>query len=211
MKMKLNCWIGLMLGGVALLGMAQGLRNRFIDTFDTVADMVANGAKGFPVVHVLGYYSPGDGGGGTFLLTNTVTGTNAGTRIYSARLGQSWERITKDTITVKDFGAKGDGTADDSTAIQAAATYAGTLATSAYPYKKRPRLFFPNGDFKTLSTVTVPTFVDVVMDGSMSYYGATNTPALVVGAAGQFNSRGEYKFRVNRIPNYATWADEDLD
>lgn len=120
MKKKLNFWIGLMLGVVALLGVAQGLRNRFIDTFDTVADLVANGGKAFPVVHVLGYYSPGDGGGGTFLLTNAVSGTNFGSRIYSSRLGQSWERvIVNNTFTLRQFGGDPNGVLDSRDNLQA--------------------------------------------------------------------------------------------
>jgi hypothetical protein len=128
--------------------------------------------------------------------------------------GNAWDRVPAlmdGTINVKRFGAKGDGVADDTTAIQAAATYAGTLASGAYPYKKRPTLYFPDGEYKTTATITIPGFVNVKMAGSLSYYGAANTGALVVGAAGAFNARGEYSFRVNRLSNYALWTDEDLD
>ncbi len=74
--------------------------------------------------------------------TYTSTGTGAVSRLVSSKLG--------DSVSVKDFGAVGDGVADDTAAIQAALTYSGT---------NNKTLYFPDG------TYAVNTF-GVTMDGA---------------------------------------------
>jgi len=54
----------------------------------------------------------------------------------------------RDTISVKDFGAKGDGITDDTAAIQAAIDYVQTLAN-------RPTIYFPVGKYITTSTLII--------------------------------------------------------
>jgi hypothetical protein len=53
----------------------------------------------------------------------------------------------RDVVSVKDFGAVGDGVADDTAAIQAAITHASAA---------RIRLFVPNGKYKITATLTTP-------------------------------------------------------
>lgn len=51
-----------------------------------------------------------------------------------------------DYVSVKDFGAVGDGVTDDTAAIQAAVAYIGNLATLGM-FKRKSTLFFPCGDY----------------------------------------------------------------
>jgi hypothetical protein len=124
---KRNRIVGALVGVVVLLCIAQGIRNRFLDSYDTVQDMVQKAGTSLPfsTVVVLGYKSPGDGGGGTFILTNTATATNYGTRIYSGVTGKSWQRVVPPgPYSVAWFGAMGD-TTDEILRIQATADAAG--------------------------------------------------------------------------------------
>ena len=69
-------------------------------------------------------------------VTHTATGTGAVQRTQS--------EINKDTISVKDFGAVGDGVTDDTVAIQAAIDYAKTLDGGG-------EVYLPAGDYSVSS------------------------------------------------------------
>ena len=73
------------------------------------------------------------------LVTYTPSGSGAVARSAASKFGE--------TVSVKDFGAVGDGVADDTAAIQAAITYAST---------QRIRLYVPNGKYKITATLTTP-------------------------------------------------------
>lgn len=96
-----------------------------ITQIDTIADLTAltkatltNGDE----FYVSGYYAQGDQGGGTFYWDSSSTDTENGGTIIESDEGSTgrWLRIVDDTLTVKMFGAKGDGVTDDTTTIQAA-------------------------------------------------------------------------------------------
>lgn len=79
---------------------------------------LANGAS----VSLLGYYQPGDGGGGTYVLTNSIVGTNAyGGRILASGGTRSWDLLGPPNA--EQFGAKGDGTGNDADALNAAIAF----------------------------------------------------------------------------------------
>lgn len=68
--------------------------------------------------HLLGYYAPGDGGGGEFYWDGTSTAAdNGGTIIKVAGHTGSWLRIFSGAVSPKWFGAKGDGTSNDTTPL----------------------------------------------------------------------------------------------
>ncbi len=81
-------------------------------------------------VDVLGYYTPGDGGGGIYVLTNTVSGTNAyGGRVVALGGTRSWD-LQSDTSDINplQFGAIGDGVTDSHAGLQAAVEYAKSVS-----------------------------------------------------------------------------------
>lgn len=108
--------------------------------------------------YVLGYSTTADGGEGIFVVGPTAT-ANGGT-IINDTSGRSWYRDTGAGIwSVKWFGATGDGTTDDTAAIQSSenAASTGTLGQS---------LFFPPGIYQINST-------GIQKKGSVSWQGAS--------------------------------------
>jgi len=70
---------------------------------------------------------------------------SAGQRLYLCESADTWVLQTQSVYNVKAFGAVGDGTTDDTAAINAAETAAPTGAC----------VYFPSGTYKITSTVTV--------------------------------------------------------
>jgi hypothetical protein len=83
----------------------------------------------------------------------TQSGTGATQRTVESKL--------KDTVSVKDFGAVGNGVADDTAAVQAAFTAAFALGVAVY---------FPAGTYKITSTVDAKT---------CSFYGESRNTSVV--------------------------------
>ena len=88
------------------------------------------------VCFVLGFSANGDGGEGVFVFvpSDTTSADNGGTMITDAS-GRRWYRAgAKATYSVKWFGAVGNGTADDTAAIQQCinALYAATYESVVY-------------------------------------------------------------------------------
>lgn len=89
----------------------------------------------FSVVVVDGYYTIGDGGGGTFVYdpNDTTTADNSGTIIVDAK-GRRYYRLTESAeYNVRWFGAYGNGNNDDTIAIQATLNAAGSDNTVIVP------------------------------------------------------------------------------
>jgi hypothetical protein len=81
------------------------------------------------------------------LVTYTPTGTSAVARSAASKFG--------DTVSVKDFGAKGDAVTDDTAAIQAAITYAASTINSASGME----VLLPTGTYLISSRITLPNRV----------------------------------------------------
>lgn len=129
----------LLLAAFVITAFAQESSPRAVNTMADLARLSPVASK--PKVEVLGYYAPGDGGGGVYFATNTVTGTNAyGGRIRSGKAGWSWQ-LDSDKVSAKQFGAVGDGNADDTISIQAWMDYGAK------------HMVLPMGVFKITGTV----------------------------------------------------------
>lgn len=98
---------------------------------------LVNGAT----VEIAGYYSPNDGGGGTYIWNAaSTTPDDGGTSIQLSGVvtGRLLLRING-PISLKQFGAWGDGSHDDTAAIQNALTYGGDIFVPAGTYLVSPQ------------------------------------------------------------------------
>lgn len=101
-----------------------------------------------PAVYVLGYYNPGDRGGGMFEWDpNSSSATDGGlyftTNGWVSGNGRWVRRVNGETLNVKMWGATGDGTTDDAPAVQKALNALTSGST----------IYFPAGVYKLNATV----------------------------------------------------------
>ena len=68
-------------------------------------------------------------------------------------IGRTVHQKLQESVSVKDFGAVGDGVTDDSAAIQAAVDYFNGSISSG-------EIFFPKGNYKINTKITVPVIVN---------------------------------------------------
>jgi hypothetical protein len=122
-------------GGVIAASEIVGL------TVDSVSELenLSLSALSVELVNVLGYYSAGDGGGGSFRYSSTdVSVVNGGT-IFSPTAGPGrWLRVFSGSVNVRWFGAVGDGVLDDTASFSAALSYCRSQVLS---------LFIPSGNY----------------------------------------------------------------
>ena len=105
---------------------------------DSVGDLRTADAGVGTVYATKGYYTPNDGGNGFYIIRADAGDTDDGGSIIILDNGNAAELITDGTVNVKQFGAKGDGVTDDTTAIQ-------TCLTNAYA--KKNNVFIPVGTY----------------------------------------------------------------
>ena len=128
-------------------------------------------------VFVAGYHVPGDGGGGWFVYARTSAASdNGGTVIAPAAGTGRWLRFYRDAVTVKQFGAVGDGVADDTPALQAAID------------SKAALVVVDQGKFRITRPLDLRsgarTFAGLSRDGSAIIQSTDDAAVLQVGGAG---------------------------
>jgi len=122
----------------------------------------------FPCVTVLGYHDPGDRGGGVFYWDPASTDPdNGGTIIVPASKPSPgrWRRMVEGPLSVGWFGAKGDGTADDTAAIQAAIAAAHSNISGTTANLGPSVVLFPKGLYKVTSPFTLSKAVTLIGEG----------------------------------------------
>jgi len=103
--------------------------------------------------NVSGYYTIGDGGGGPFYYSSaSVEDDNGGTVIAPNTGVGRWLRPVTDSYNVRQFGALGDGSHNDTVAIQA--------ATDQVSANGRGSVVFPAGNYKISAAITLASSPD---------------------------------------------------
>jgi hypothetical protein len=145
-------------GLIARTGAGTAAARTLTGTTNRIVITNGNGVSGNPTIDV-----------GTDVMNFTQSGTGAVSRTIRSKLAE--------VISVKDFGAVGDGTTNDAAAIQAAVDYAESILGGM--------VYFPAGDYRVNSTITVTTNVtELVGQGagvSRIINGQTNAPAITFG------------------------------
>lgn len=102
----------------------------------SIEDLRLTAATSAGIISVKGYYAPGDGGGGIFYWDSLSTSTdNNGTIIkVTDVISGRWKRLYTGAVSVRWFGAKGDGTTDDTAALQAAIDFSTNISINAGTY-----------------------------------------------------------------------------
>lgn len=170
--------------GAALIARGDQIVNSIAD----LRALLKTSASKFAFVN--GYYAAGDGGGGQYYLdaADTTSADNGGT-IIVATDGGRWKLIVTGQVSVKQFGAKGDGTSgtNDSLAIQNAATWSAA---------NKATLLFPKATYRLLSFVSIPSNSDWLGEvGTVIYLDPAMTLGTVIGGT----ARGVFANIVNDI------------
>lgn len=110
-----------------------------IESIDCISTLRTRTISSAPGVFVAGYYAKGDGGGGQYFLdpADCTTADNGGTVIVTTDGGR-WKLARTSTLSVRQFGAKGDRVTDDRACIQAAIDCFGWHGGTVY---------FPTGEY----------------------------------------------------------------
>lgn len=159
-----------------------------------------------PFIEVLGHTSAGDGGGGLFWYDSSSTAAeDYGVTVVPTDGSGRWVRQYSGPVNVKWFGAKGDASTDDITALTLAAAYAAGIATS----DRHPRLYFPPGPgFKVGSGLSIGPYIDVDMDAPL-LYSANSGTALTIGNAATANANVRLRLNARKLV-LSTWVDSTV-
>ena len=134
-------------------------RSDFVIRVTSVAAMQALTTVVGAAIQTLGYYSLGDGGGNIYEVVVGGTGTDDGGSFIDLDNGLQAKSLAK-IVMIRQFGAKGDGVTDDTSAVQAAINsveLSGYDAAASIPeitYRASSAIYTGNGSF-LVSQVTL--------------------------------------------------------
>ena len=143
--------------GAGPAGAARSIRN--VPTIAALRGLVPSDDA---LVYTLGHSRADDGGGGFFRWVVDSVGRDDSALVVApdgARGAGRWHRTNGGVLDVRQFGARGDGTGDDTTAIQAAVD-----AAARDPLNPRS-VYMPAGDYPVSAAIRVPAVSNVHIAG----------------------------------------------
>ena len=141
---------------------------------------VSDGAPTVGNTEILTEYSDILSFSGTYQYKGQAAGYTHQTGInMSTPTTRTLQRKLDEQVSVKDFGAVGDGVTDDTDAIERALYQ---LFARQSNEEVRRTLFFPAGIYKVIRTLKIPTYAKIYGDGknSSTIKQTTANPALVL-------------------------------
>jgi Pectate lyase superfamily protein/Major tropism determinant N-terminal domain len=151
------------------------------------------------ILNLIGLYTY-QGSAGGYIVSTGVTSSSPVTRTLQQKLD--------DNANVRDFGAKGDGVTDDTSAINRAIQQ---IYSSVYldgSTKVRRTLVFPAGTYLVNNTILIPPYAKFVGDGRESTVIASTNGGVPVFQTvdSQYNGFGTTKSKNVSIADMQLWA-----
>ena len=149
--------------------------------YNTVADMKADTKlKVGDMAITLGYYEVNDEGAGEYQIVNG-SHTDDGGSYHELNNNLFAKLIIDNKVNVKQFGAYGDGSHDDSNKIQNAINFLKNIVIDANKIYKEQFLYFSEGDYKILNAINLTPLVKIRTLGQViiSSYVSTG-PSLIL-------------------------------
>lgn len=145
------------LNGAAIIG--RGVQ--VVDTVAALRLLSKNSASKFASTR--GYTVPADGGHGMYQLdpADITSADNGGTVIVAADGGR-WKLVHDGRISIKQFGARGNGSTNDAAAFQAAVDYAASIPSNT------PVFYLPPADYKIGTKITIVQPVEFIADANIT-------------------------------------------
>lgn len=142
---------------------SQYLNSTAIFGYDNVASMkTAENLVNGSYARTLGYYTKNDGGDGLYKIRN-ITNDDVVDNGSIIEIGDPEDHLVAELISseinVKQFGAYGDGTHDDTTAIQNAINYLKGKYPTSNPFEDNLILNINGGKYLVTSTIQLPIIV----------------------------------------------------
>lgn len=150
---------------------AAGITSQVVDNISALKALVTTASD---AVYVLGYYVPGDGGGGVYRRDpdDVTTPDNKGSVIVGDNGTYRWKLCQTTPYTLKQFGCKGDGITDDTPGYLACFSTGLPVHIPSGRYKVAPTgpaAVYPEGrEPNRTSAVTLSTGQNVTGEGAGS-------------------------------------------
>jgi hypothetical protein len=139
----------------------------------------------------------------TSMLTSTAATQSSYNQGGTGSVSRTIQTKLQETVSVKDFGAVGDGTTDDTAAIQNAINYSNTLSGA--------EIFFPSGNYKS-NKLTV--YSNVTLRGQTSLEGgstnlyATGSQVFATPIGSGFHSFNLYNLAIQGVRGVTDFIDQ---